>query len=74
MGGNGSMKQWVEAVPSKANKDYTHFNYTGSKEVAQLIYNQINEGYLQYKAKKKKGLISNRKKDSVRIKIDSTHE
>lgn len=74
MGGNGSMKQWVEAVPSKANKDYTHFNYTGSKEVAQLIYNQINEGYLQYKALNKSSVVPSRKNDSVRIKIDSTHE
>lgn len=49
MGGQESMIQWVETEPRKANKDYTHFNYKGSIEVAQLIYNQIEKGYSQYK-------------------------
>jgi lysophospholipase L1-like esterase len=49
MGGNGSMVKWVENVPAKANKDYTHFNHRGAKEVAGLIYNQINTGYVEYK-------------------------
>jgi lysophospholipase L1-like esterase len=74
MGGNGSMVQWVEGVPSKANKDYTHFNYTGSKEIAKLIYNQINDGYVVYKQLNKAFVIPKRKKDSVRVKIDSTNE
>lgn len=74
MGGNGSMVKWVEAVPAKANKDYTHFNYAGSKEIAKLIYNQINEGYLVYKTLNKAFAIPKRKKDSVRVKIDSTNE
>lgn len=74
MGGNGSMVKWVEGVPSKANKDYTHFNYTGSKEIAKLIYDQINEGYVVYKQLNKVLPIPKRKRDSVRIKNDSTNE
>lgn len=34
MGGENSMKKWVEAKPPLANKDYTHFNSRGSKKVA----------------------------------------
>lgn len=50
MGGDGSMVKWVEEeVPALANKDYTHFNFRGSKKISDLIYNQINGGYEQYK-------------------------
>jgi len=50
MGGNGSMVRWVEDVPAYANKDYTHFNFRGSKKISDLIYNQLNNGYEKYKA------------------------
>ncbi len=49
MGGDGSMVKWVEEVPAKANKDYTHFNFKGAKQVSDMIYNQLNTGYEQYK-------------------------
>jgi lysophospholipase L1-like esterase len=49
MGGDGSMVKWVEQAPAKANKDYTHFNHRGAKYASQLIYNQLNEGYEEYK-------------------------
>jgi lysophospholipase L1-like esterase len=74
MGGDGSMIKWVDAVPSKANKDYTHFNYIGSKEIAKLIFNQIKEGYDLYKIMNKGFKIPKPKKDSFSIKIDSTNE
>lgn len=50
MGGNGSMVKWVEEEPARANKDYTHFNFRGSKQIGDLIYNQLNNGYEKYKA------------------------
>jgi lysophospholipase L1-like esterase len=50
MGGNGSMVKWVDEL-RLANKDYTHFNASGSKKVAKLIYNQIDKGYQKYKQK-----------------------
>lgn len=49
MGGDGSMVKWVEEDPPLANKDYTHFNFRGSKKISDLIYNQLNRGYEQYK-------------------------
>ena len=49
MGGQGSMKQWVEANPSLASKDYTHFNARGAKKVAHLIYNKLMKEYEHYK-------------------------
>jgi hypothetical protein len=77
MGGDGSMIQWVEETPAKANKDYTHFNFRGAKEVANMLYNQINEGYEQYKILRSKRKINPKvtaKKDSVSFSKDSVHE
>ncbi|MFC4673239.1 SGNH/GDSL hydrolase family protein [Dysgonomonas termitidis] len=49
MGGKGSMVTWVDN--KLANKDYTHFNGSGSKKVAKLIYSEIDKGYTKFKAK-----------------------
>lgn len=50
MGGKGSMVNWVD--DKLANQDYTHFNGSGSKKVAKLIYGEIDKGYTKYKANK----------------------
>lgn len=75
MGGDGSMVKWVEEVPPLANKDYTHFNFRGSKKISDLIYNQLNRGYEQYK--KLRGVRTPQVKavhqDSITHKTDSTH-
>ena len=68
MGGDGSMVKWVENVPAKANKDYTHFNYRGAKEIAQLIYKQIDTGYIEYKRLRALAKRKNQRKPMV---IDS---
>ncbi|WP_231496795.1 hypothetical protein [Prevotella sp. 10(H)] len=47
MGGKGSMVNWVNN--KMANKDYTHFNGSGSKKVAKLIYEEIDKGYTKFK-------------------------
>lgn len=52
MGGKGSMVKWVEEKPTLANKDYTHFNNSGSRKVASLIYKELDKGYEKYKQKK----------------------
>lgn len=49
MGGDGSMVKWTEEEPAMANKDYTHFNFRGAKKIAGLLYQQLNDGYNQYK-------------------------
>jgi hypothetical protein len=76
MGGDGSMVQWVEAVPAKANKDYTHFNHRGAKQAANLIFTQLNQGYEIYKElrKKRKKPAAPVKKDSVIVNKDSVYE
>lgn len=73
MGGDGSMVQWVESEPSKANKDYTHFNFRGANDVAKLIFDQINQGFAVYKKLKpnRKPIKKKAKKDSVLIENDS---
>ena len=78
MGGDGSMVKWVENVPVKANKDYTHFNYRGAKEIAQLIYKQIDTGYKEYKRlrilAKKKYIPKPMVIDSVSLIKDTLNE
>ena len=76
MGGDGSMIQWVEQEPARANKDYTHFNHRGAKEAANLIFTQLNQGYEMYKdlRKKRKKTAATVKKDSVIINKDSVYE
>src|SRR5690606_5773498 len=54
MGGSGTMVRWVEETPAMANKDYTHFNFRGSKKIADLIYTQLDEGYAMYKKRRLK--------------------
>lgn len=77
MGGDGAMVKWVEEVPASANKDYTHFNFRGSKKISDLIYKQINDGYEKYKKLRsarlpmpKKSLV---KKDILIRKIDTSN-
>ena len=75
MGGDGSMVKWVEAVPSKANKDYTHYNHRAAKEVGNIIFTQVNQGYEMYKKlrKKRKTTLSDHK-DPTDLLKDSIHE
>lgn len=49
MGGEGSMVEWVEADPPLAAKDYTHFSSRGSKKVADLIFEKLEEDYKNFK-------------------------
>ncbi|OXA92537.1 SGNH/GDSL hydrolase family protein [Flavobacterium hercynium] len=81
MGGDGSMVKWVSDSPSKANKDYTHFNQRGAKEIGNLLYNQLNQGYEKYKALREKRDGPSKKKtvrktnaDSVSVIKDSVNE
>lgn len=78
MGGDGSMVKWVENVPARANKDYTHFNHRGAKEIAQLIYKQIDTGYQEYKKlralAKKKAKPKATVTDSVPVINDTLNE
>lgn len=54
MGGDGSMVAWTEAEPARANKDYTHFNHRGAKQIAKIIYEQMDSGFTKYVEKKER--------------------
>lgn len=75
MGGDGSMVKWVEEVPAAANKDYTHFNFRGSKKISAMIYSQVHSGYEQFKKLRaaRKPVAPQIKKDSLTIAKDSVH-
>ena len=52
MGGYNSMVQWVDTIPSMANKDYTHFNHHGAERIGNLISDKLLNEYKIYKFKK----------------------
>ena len=82
MGGDGSMVKWVDEAPAKANKDYTHFNQRGAKAIGKLLYDQLNNGYEEYKVlREKRDAVGSKPKtvrrtnaDSVSVKKDSLNE
>lgn len=45
MGGENSMKRFVEASPPLAYKDYTHFTPQGGEVIADLLFNAIMDLY-----------------------------
>ena len=49
MGGENSMKSWVNADPALAAKDYVHFTPKGAKNVASLFYDALLKDYEVYK-------------------------
>lgn len=69
MGGDGSMVKWVEEVPAKANKDYTHFNHRGAKQIAGLVYKQLMDGYEEYKILR--AIASKKKKPKTQVINDT---
>lgn len=48
MGGKNSMPSWVFAKPALAQKDFTHFNYRGSKIIGDMFYNAFKYEYNKY--------------------------
>lgn len=48
MGGHNSMVSWVEAKPSLAKKDYTHFNSKGAELVGEMLYNALILAYAKH--------------------------
>ncbi|MEO6173605.1 MAG: SGNH/GDSL hydrolase family protein [Flavobacterium circumlabens] len=71
MGGDGSMVKWVDEAPSRANKDYTHFNQRGAKAIGNLLYSQLNKGYEEYKVLREKRETGERPKPVRKTKADS---
>jgi len=73
--------KWADEAPARANKDYTHFNQRGAKAIGNLLYNQLNKGYEQYKTLRDKRDVTAKPKtvrkakaDSVSVKKDSLNE
>lgn len=69
MGGDGSMVEWTEEVPERANKDYTHFNHRGAKQIAKMIYDEMDTGFKKYVEKKER---IEAKEERIRVQ-DSIH-
>ncbi|MCP4520480.1 MAG: hypothetical protein GY827_02095 [Cytophagales bacterium] len=48
MGGRNSMISWVQAKPSLAQDDYTHFNANGAELVGEMLYNALILAYAKH--------------------------
>ena len=51
MGGKNSMPAWVNANPSLASKDFTHFNFRGSKLIAEMLMESLMNEYSLFLSK-----------------------
>lgn len=51
MGGKNSMPEWVNANPSLASKDFTHFNFRGSKLIAEMFTESLMKEYSLFLSK-----------------------
>ncbi|MFT6746558.1 MAG: hypothetical protein ACJAZ2_000899 [Glaciecola sp.] len=48
MGGEGSMKNWVNAEPPLGEKDYTHFSRRGANLVGEKMFNALMSDFNNY--------------------------
>lgn len=53
MGGQGSMKKWVEQDPPLAGSDYVHFTPAGAEKVGGMLYESLMLYYKYYQLRKK---------------------
>ncbi|HEV2688491.1 MAG TPA: GDSL-type esterase/lipase family protein [Bryobacteraceae bacterium] len=51
MGGEGTMGRWYDASPRLVSADFMHPLPAGAKKVGVLLYQALDAGYQQYKAK-----------------------
>jgi len=54
MGGKNSMPSWVNADPTLASPDYTHFNHSGTQIIARMLYKALMADYEAYMKKRPK--------------------
>src|SRR5690625_2944190 len=73
MGGNDSKIEMDEEKPVRAKKDNTHFNHQGAKQIAQIIYQQIDNGFEKY-VKKKEEIDAERERIRVQDSIRKAEE
>lgn len=53
MGGKNSMPEWVNANPSLATKDFTHFNFRGAKLIAEMFTSSLLNEYSNFQSNHK---------------------
>jgi len=54
MGGENSMPSWVNADPTLASPDYTHFNHKGAQIIARMLYKALMYDYEAFMRKQPK--------------------
>ena len=52
MGGEGSMVDWANSEPPKANKDYTHLTFTGGRWLAKKLFETFEFENKRYNEKR----------------------
>jgi lysophospholipase L1-like esterase len=56
MGGEGTMGRWYESQPRLVSADFMHPLPAGARKVGVLLYQALDSGYRQYKAKQQQRL------------------
>ncbi|PVX49820.1 lysophospholipase L1-like esterase [Balneicella halophila] len=74
MGGAGSMKEWADAEPPLANKDYTHFNSKGAEKAGRMLFDWMMNAYQRYKEENPLQNISEENLDLNNNKVSQASE
>ena len=56
MGGEGTMARWYESQPRLVSADFMHPLPAGAKKVGVLLYQALDSGFRQFKAKQQQTL------------------
>ena len=54
MGGSGTMARWYASTPRLVGSDYIHPLPAGAKIVGELLYDNLRDGYSEYKLRRLK--------------------
>ncbi len=73
MGGEGSMVEWANSSPPKANKDYTHLTFAGGRWLARKLFETFEFENKRYNEKEKYFELHPRKDTVHHTPADSVH-
>jgi hypothetical protein len=71
MGGEGSMINWANSTPPKANKDYTHLTFAGGHWLAKKLFETFEFENKRYNEKKDYFGQNSRKGTAYHASVDS---
>jgi len=66
MGGEGTMARWYESQPRLVSADFMHPLPAGARKVGILLYDALDTGFQQFKARRRQQQFARRASTSRR--------